>query len=199
MLSKFFKRSKSNDNGLKHNVLFAPNYLVKSQKFKDRTEYTMGGHSIISIDQTDGENTGLYFNATRTYSANKISLTDDNSLRLGFQSILKDHFLTLGTRKDLVQTQVGDTLKIDFKDGTTLTFVLENCSEIAKQNKGYACNLRTRISEDEIAFFTTKLINSYTFGFAKTGKEYKKSLNPDSKRKFREAAQSFLFILKNYY
>ncbi|MFI8377417.1 hypothetical protein [Leeuwenhoekiella sp. NPDC079379] len=199
MLFKFFKRSKSNDNGLQHNILFAPNYLVKTKAHKNRTEYTMGGHSIINIEHEDGKNIGLYFDVTRTQNANKLSITDDESLHLGFQNIANTNYLTLGTRKNLAQSKAGDKLTLKFKDGNSITLPLESCSGIAKEKKGYACNLRTKISDDVLLLFTTKLVESYLFEFQNSEKPVNKSFEADSRRKFREAAQSFLFVLQKHY
>ena len=199
MLFKFFKRSKSNDNGLQHNILFAPNYLVKTKAHKDRTEYVMGGHSILNIEHEDGKNIGLYFDVTRTQNANKLSLTDDDSLHLGFQSLLDTNYLILGTRKNLAQSKVGDKLTLKFKDGNAITLALESCSSIAKEKKGYACNLRTEISDEVLHLFTTKLVESYSFELQNSKEPVNKSFNADSRRKLREAAQSFLFVLQKHY
>ena len=199
IFSKFFNTSKSKDKSIEHNLLFAPNYLIKSEKLKDSIKYTFGGHSIICVEQKENNNSGLFFTYTRATKSNKLNLTDDETLHLGFQTVLDINYLILGTRKVLAQSKAGDLLTIYFKDGNSLNFTLESCSKVEQKRKEYACNLRARISEKDLKLFTTKLIESYTFELKKSNQIIKEPFSKDGKRKFREAAQSYLFVLNNHY
>ena len=198
-LSKFFKNSNNLDKDLERNLLFSPNYLIRELKTGENKQFVLGGHSIITIEQINGSHKGLYFNRTRTSKSNKLDLDPKNQLHLGFHTIDDINYLILGTRQELAKLKAGDTLEITFKNDDKLTFALEASPKLPEKNKNYSCNLRAKLSNDQLQLFKTKLIQSYQFSSNLLDTAIKKDFDKEFSRKFREVAQSYIFCLEGYY
>lgn len=199
IFSKFFNKSSNLDKELDRNLLFAPNYLIREQKVNNNTQYIFGGHSIITIEQTQGKNVGLFFNRTRTSKSNKLNLNPKNELHLGFQTIAEVNYLILGTRQHLSHVKPGDLLEICFNDDSKINLTLESTDEKATVNKGYACNVRAKINDKELKHFQKKMMNIYKLTLNASGETVEGAFDKEFCQKFREVAQSYVFCLENYY
>lgn len=199
ILSRFFKNSNNLDKDLERNLLFSPNYLIREQKDGENRQFVMGGHSIITIEKINNDHKGLYFNRTRTSKSNKLDLDPKNQLHLGFQTIDKANYIILGTRKKLTEVRSGNTLNITFKNDQKIALLLEPSSKILVKNKNYSCNLRAKLSKEELQLFKTKLVQSYEFDSSSLKGDFKEDFDNEFSRKFREVAQSYIFCLEGYY
>ena len=199
ILSKFFKNTNNLDKDLERNLLFSPNYLIREQKSGENRQFVLGGHSIITIEQINGSHKGLYFDRTRTSKSNKLDLDPKKQLHLGFQTLDDTNYLILGTRQKLTEVKAGDTLNITFKNEQKVTLTLEAVSKLSVKNKKYSCNLRTKLSKEELQLFKTRLIQSYKFISKSIDSDLNEDFDKEFSRKFREVAQSYVFCLDSYY
>ncbi|MEH6656880.1 hypothetical protein [Leeuwenhoekiella marinoflava] len=199
ILSKFFKNTNNLDKDLERNLLFSPNYLIREQKSGENRQFVLGGHSIITIEQINGSHKGLYFDRTRTSKSNKLDLDPKKQLHLGFQTLDDTNYLILGTRQKLTEVKAGDTLNITFKNEQKVTLTLEAGSKLSVKNKNYSCNLRTKLSKEELQLFKTRLIQSYKFISKSIDSDLNEDFDKEFSRKFREVAQSYVFCLDSYY
>lgn len=199
IFSNFFKNSNDLDKDLERNLLFSPNYLIREQKSGEDRQFVLGGHSIVTIEQINSDQKGLYFNRTRTSKSNKLEIDPKNQLHLGFQSIGDVNYLILGTRQKLTDFEIGDTLQITFKNEDKLNFSLEAKAKLPAKNKNYSCNLRAKLSYDELVLFKTKMVKSYQLLSATSDTTFEDDFDKEFSRKFREVAQSYVFCLDSYY